>query len=83
MFDFVFCFRLNIFTSKISNLLLSLGDKRAEGTRSSECYAQSIIYSINISKITFNDLFVYFVVVVFPLFGASIDLINMKFTKAL
>ena len=31
---FVFCFRLNIFTSKISNLLLPLGAEGAGGCKS-------------------------------------------------
>ena len=35
VFDFVYCFRLNIFTSKISNLLLPLG---VEEVRSRESY---------------------------------------------
>ena len=70
VFDFVFCFRLNMFISKISNLLLPFG---AEGA---SCYTQPMIYPLNISMMFFNDLFIYFAVVVFPLFGASKGLIR-------
>ena len=38
MFDFVYCFRLNTFTSKISDLLLPL---EAEGARVRESYPPS------------------------------------------
>ena len=34
VFDFIFCFRLNIFTSKILNLLLPLGTEEAGGCES-------------------------------------------------
>ena len=34
VFDFVYCFRLNIFTSKILNLLLTLRAKGAVGRES-------------------------------------------------
>ena len=44
---FVFCFRLSIYTSKISYLLLSLG---AEGSGGRESwYTQQMIYPINTS----------------------------------
>ena len=36
--SFVYCFRLNIFTSNISNLLLPLWDEKAEETGGSESY---------------------------------------------
>ena len=69
VFDFVFfCFRLDIFTNKISNLLLPLG-----------ATAQNLDvpnqYRINTFMMLFNDLFIYFGVA-FPLFGASNDLIK-------
>ena len=35
-----------------------------------------MIYLTNIYIIFFNDLFIYFVVVVFPLFGTSEDLVR-------
>ena len=34
MFDFVYCFRLNVFTIKISDLLFPLGTEVAEGRES-------------------------------------------------
>ena len=40
MFDFVYCFILNIFTSKISDLLLPLG---TEGARGRESYPRNDI----------------------------------------
>ena len=67
VFDFVYCFRLNVFTSKISNLLLPCGLKGLE--------AVNLTQPINISTMLFNDLFIYFVVV-FPLFGTSKELIR-------
>ena len=65
-----FCFRLNIFTSKVSNLLLSLEAEDA-GVRE---YTQPIIYPMNISMMMFN-LFCCFCFLIFP-FGASKDLIR-------
>ena len=38
VFDFVYCFRQNIFTSKISNLLLPLRAEGAEGAGGRESY---------------------------------------------
>ena len=40
VFDFIYCFRLNIFTSKILDLLLPLG---VEGTEGRESYPPSDI----------------------------------------
>ena len=40
---FFYCFRLNIFTSKISNLLLPLGVEEAEGAGGRESYPTSDI----------------------------------------
>ena len=51
VFGFGFCLRLNIFASKISNLLLPLG---AEGGRGREFrYIQPMLYPINISMMLF------------------------------
>ena len=58
---FVFCFWLHIFTSKISNLQLPLGGY---------LIPNEYIWCF------FNDLFTYFVAVLFPLFVASKDLIR-------
>ena len=71
-FLFIVYSRLNIFASKISDLLLPLG---AEGAVGSQSY-HPMIWSINISMMLFNDLFIYFVVVVFPFFGTSKELIR-------
>ena len=38
VFDFVYCFKLNIFTRKISNLLLPLGNEGAEGAGGRESH---------------------------------------------
>ena len=48
MFVFVFCFRLNIFTTKPSSLLLSLGVERPEGAGDCESYPTSEIPNIYI-----------------------------------
>ena len=63
-----FCFRPNTFISKISNLQLHLG---AERPRCCESYPTSKIPDEYILDDFFNDLFMYFVVVVFSLFGTS------------
>ena len=45
VFDFLFCFRLNIFTSKISNLLLPLGAKGLQVVN----LTKPVRYPVNIS----------------------------------
>ena len=50
MFDFVYCFRLNILTSKISDLLLPLATKGAGGRESDP---PNDITIINISMMLF------------------------------
>ena len=70
VFDLVYWFRLNIFTNKISDLLLLLENERAE---SRESYPHNDItneYSMML------DWFTYFIVVVFPLLGTSEELIR-------
>ena len=73
---FYFCFRLNIFTSMISNLLSPLWVEGAGGREF--WYTQPMIYPINTVYLWsfFNDLLIYFVVVVFPIFVASKDFIR-------
>ena len=66
-------FRLNTFTNKVSNLLLRLGAEWAGGF---ESYPTSEIPNKYIYDVFFNDLFTYFIVVVFPLFGNSKELID-------
>ena len=73
VFDFVYCFRLNTFTNKISDLLLPLGTERAGGR---ESYPPNDIGNKYIYDAFFNDLFIYFVIVVFPFFGTSEVLIR-------
>ena len=48
---FVFCFRLNIFTSKISILLLPLRVEEGGGLES--WYTEPMIYQMNISLVFF------------------------------
>ena len=67
-----FVFRLNIFTSKISNLLLPLGSKRPGSLN----LTQPVRYPINISMMLFYDLSICFVVAAFSLFGTSKVLIG-------
>ena len=57
-----FIFRLSICTSKVLNLLLPLW---AKGAGSFESYTTSEIANKYIYDAFFNDLFIYFVVVVF------------------
>ena len=62
---------MNIFTSKVSNLLLPLGPKGPGPLN------QLMRYPINISMMLFYDLFIYFFVAVFfSLFGTSKKLIG-------
>ena len=63
----------NIFTSKISNLLLPLG---AEAVRSRESYPTNDISNKYIYDAFIMSLFIYFLVVVFTLFGNSNELIK-------
>ena len=71
MFDFVYCFRINIFTSKISNLLLPL---IAEGVVAVN-HTQPMIYPIDISE-TFLMIYLSIFVAVFLLFGTSKELVR-------
>ena len=73
VFDFVFCFRLNISTSKFSNLLLPFGAEEAGGCESCPTIEIPSKYYL---WCFFSDLFIYFVVVVFSLFGISKELIT-------
>ena len=63
-----FVFILNIFTNKVSNLLLLLGAEGAGGFESQPTSEIPNKYHV------FCDLFIYFVVVVFSLFGTSKEL---------
>ena len=78
MFGFVYCFRLNIFASNISNLMLPLGAEGAEGAGGCESYPTFYIPN-KYTRYFFNDSFIYFVVA-FSLFGTSKDVI-LQFCK--
>ena len=62
----------------VSNMLLPFWDRGSRGGRGSWIliYTTNDIPNKYIYMIFFNDLFIYFVVVVFPLFGASEDLVR-------
>ena len=76
----MFCFRLNVFVSKITNLPLSLGTE-GQGPKNYPIYTQ---YIYDVFLLTYLSIFalaaavvlVVVVVVDFPLFGASKDLIR-------
>ena len=71
---FVYCFRLDTFTSKISDFLSPFGAARAGGR---ESYPPDDITNKYIHDFLFiNDLFIYFTVVVFQLLGTSEELIR-------
>ena len=71
VFDFVYCFILNIFKSKIPDLLLPLG---TEGARGHESYPPNDVTNKHIFDAFLMIFFIYFVVAVFPLFGTSEEL---------
>ena len=76
----MFCFRLNVFVSKITNLPLSLGTE-GQGPKNYPIYTQ---YIYDVFLLTYLSIFAFaaavvvvvVVVVDFPLFGASKDLIR-------
>ena len=72
-----FVFRLNTFKSKVSNLLLTLGAEGAVGFKS---YPTSEIPNKYIYD-AYNDLFTYFVAVVFFTF-CHFRGVNRRSTKA-
>ena len=65
-----FGFRLNIFTSMVSNLSLPLGRNRPGNLN----LVQPVLYSINISVMLFQSFIYLFCVVVFSLFGSTKEL---------
>ena len=67
---------MNIFTSKVSNLLLPLGPKGPGPLN------QLMRYPINISMMLFYDLFIYFFVAVFFFTFWHFKEINRRLTKA-
>ena len=70
--SFFFVFRLNTFTSKVSNLRNLLLPLEAEGAECFESYPTSEMPN----KYIYDALFTYFTVVVFSLSGTSKELIE-------
>ena len=73
-----FVFRMNIFTSTVSNLLLPLGPKGPGALN----LTQLMRYPINTSMMLFYDLFIYFLVVVVFFTFCHFKEINRRLTKA-
>ena len=77
VFDFVHCFRLNILTSKISNLLLPLQSEGAEGIGGRESYPANDISNKYIYYAFYCLLFIVAIpYCCFSLFGTLKELIR-------